>query len=52
MRIIATLSYKMLKDGSMHAFTEHQLRYDSIFGTAYIPMLGIRSQLWNDYRNY
>jgi hypothetical protein len=53
MRIIITISYHVLKAGNLQAFFENQLRYDSAFNrTMYIPMIGLRSQLWNDYRNY
>jgi len=52
-RTILTVSYKLLKQGNLTAFIEQQYRYDSAFGTSgYVPMIGIRSELWNDYRNY
>jgi hypothetical protein len=52
-RAILTISYQLIKDGNIQAFLENQYRYDSAFKRSmYIPMVGIRSQLWNDYRNY
>lgn len=52
-RSIITLSYQVLKQGNLQAFFENQFRYDTAFKQAtYIPMIGLRSQLWNDYRNY
>ena len=52
-RAIITLSYQVMKYGNLQAFFENQYRYDSAFNkSSYIPMIGLRSQLWNDYRNY
>lgn len=52
-RAILTLSYQVVKDGNMQVFIENQVRYDGAYKrTNYIPMIGFRSQLWNDYRNY
>lgn len=52
-RGILTLSYQLVKDGNIQVFLENQYRYDSIYKRSnYIPLIGIRSQLWNDYRNY
>jgi hypothetical protein len=48
-----TVSYLLSKYGRLNAFIENNLRYDHAFKRfGYFPMLGIRSQLWNDYRNY
>jgi hypothetical protein len=53
LRTILTASYLISKQGNLNAFFEQQFRYDSAFGSySYIPMIGIRSQLWNDRRNY
>lgn len=53
LRLSLTVSYQLVADGNIQAFFENQLRYDSAFkSTMYIPMIGIRSSLWNDYRNY
>jgi hypothetical protein len=52
-RAILSISYQVLKDGNLHVFLENQFRYDSAFDRSqYIPIIGLRSQLWNDYRNY
>jgi hypothetical protein len=51
-RLIVTIDYQ-LPIKSLHAFIENQVRYDSAFGgLSYFPLVGIRSMLWNDYRNY
>lgn len=52
-RAILTVAYRIMNHGNLQVFCENQLRYDSAFKrTSYVPMVGIRSQLWNDYRNY
>jgi hypothetical protein len=52
-RAILTVSYLVSKQGNLQAFVEQQFRYDSAFDRySYIPMIGLRSQLWNDRRNY
>ena len=48
-------AYNLLKEGNIYAFAETQFRYDSaVQGAKFklIPTIGIRSYLWNDYRNY
>lgn len=53
LRAIVTFSYQIHQHGNLQAFFENHLRYDSAFErTNYIPVIGLRSQLWNDYRNY
>jgi hypothetical protein len=53
LRINLYVGYCLQKVTNLHVFIENQLRYDSaIDRLSYIPMLGVRSQLWNDYRNY
>ena len=38
---------------AIQAFFENQLRYDTMTrDLKYLPTIGLRSQLWNDYRNY
>jgi hypothetical protein len=52
-RMFLTVSYLISPKGNLNVFLEQQFRYDSAFGRySYIPMIGIRSQLWNDRRNY
>lgn len=52
-RGVLTLDYQLPVLKSLHVYLEQQVRYDSAFGGfAYYPLLGIRSMLWNDYRNY
>ena len=48
-------SYPILKEGRIHAFAELQTQYVKMDGfqkLSFLPMIGIRSYLWNDYRNY
>jgi hypothetical protein len=50
---IATGSYQFLKDGRMSAFMENHLRYNvQLDQFNYQLVVGIRSMLWNDRRNY
>lgn len=52
-RALVTFSYEIMKNGNLQAFLVNQFRYDSAFKhSSYLPVIGIRSQLWNDYRNY
>jgi hypothetical protein len=47
-------AYKLSEKGSIFAFAEIQYRFDSALSqkSHIIPFIGIRSYLWNDYRNY
>ena len=48
-------AYQLSEKGNLQAFGEVQFRYDSASDTQKfrcVPTLGIRSNLWNDYRNY
>jgi hypothetical protein len=48
-------AYQLSEKGNLQAFGEVQLRFDSAaqdHNFRVVPMLGIRSNLWNDYRNY
>ena len=48
-------SYPILRQGRIHAFAELQTQYITMDGFKklnLLPMVGIRSYLWNDYRNY
>jgi hypothetical protein len=52
-RAILQVGYLVHKETNLNVFMEHQLRYDTSFDKyTYWGALGIRSQLWNDYRNY
>jgi hypothetical protein len=45
--------YCLHKETNLNFFIENRMRYDSTFGKyTYQAIIGIRSQLWNDYRNY
>lgn len=48
-------AYQLSEKGNLQAFGEVQLRFDSAAQDhkfRVVPMIGIRSNLWNDYRNY
>jgi hypothetical protein len=48
-----TFDYEVYRPMKLHVFIEQQLRIQgNTMKASYIPILGIRSQLWNDYRNY
>ena len=53
-RINLHAAYKLSEKGSIYAFAEIQYRYDSALSqkSHLVPFIGIRSYLWNDYRNY
>ncbi len=53
-RINLHAAYKLSEKGSIFAFAELQYRYDSALSqkSHFVPFIGIRSYLWNDYRNY
>ena len=49
------LNYLVSKKGAIAVFGELAWRCDLMNGTyglQYLPVVGLRSQLWNDYRNY
>ena len=49
------VSYPILKEGRIHVFAELQTQYikmDGFKNLSVLPMIGVRSYLWNDYRNY
>lgn len=48
-----TLDYAILPQARLHVFLENHLRFDTLKdAVSYYPVCGIRSKLWNDYRNY
>ncbi len=52
-RTILTFDYEVYKPAQMHVFFENHLLIQGNTGQLdYYPVVGIRSQLWNDYRNY
>lgn len=47
------LAYRILNHGKMHAFIENQFRYSvQQEKLSHLFVVGLRSFLWNDYRNY
>jgi len=52
-RTILTFDYEVWKPAKIHVFIEnHLIIQANTKQTSYIPVIGVRSQLWNDYRNY
>lgn len=52
-RTILTFDYEVYRPARIHAFVENHLLIQGNTGEVnYYPVIGIRSQLWNDYRNY
>jgi len=52
-RTIITVDYEVWKPASLHVFLENHMIIRNVGQKfSYYPMIGIRSQLWNDYRNY
>ena len=50
---ILTGSYQLLEQGNLHVFMENHFRFATDQLSAnYMLVIGLRSQLWNDYRNY
>ncbi len=50
---ILTADYQISEPMRLHAFIENQIRYSTLSNKIeYFPVFGIRSYLWNDYRNY
>jgi hypothetical protein len=48
-------AYQLSEKGNLQAFGEIQMRFDSATKDnkfLVVPIIGIRSNLWNDYRNY
>ena len=53
MKCLITFDYRILPKWNMHAFLENHLNYNTLVSEIqYVPVLGVRSMLWNDYRNY
>ncbi len=52
-KVVLTSGYKLLKHGKLNAFLEHHLGYTTLDNKLnYSLVVGVRSMLWNDYRNY
>lgn len=50
---IITFDYNIVPSIRLHGFIENHLNYNNIKNNVtYYPVIGLRSQLWNDYRNY
>lgn len=52
-KAIVTFGYKVLKHGNLQAFIENHINHTTLDNaTRYTVVVGLRSMLWNDYRNY
>lgn len=52
-KIMLTASYRILKHGNLNAFLENHFDYVAQGNQwTYFGVIGLRSFLWNDYRNY
>jgi len=52
-KTVVTLGYKVMKRANLNAFIENHFDYNSIRNKVdYTLVIGLRSQLWNDRRNY
>ena len=52
-KVVLTSGYKVMKHGKLNAFLEHHLGYTTLDNKLnYRLVVGLRSMLWNDYRNY
>ncbi len=52
-KTVLTVVYELLKHGRLNAFVENHFDYSTHDNaTRYTLVVGVRSQLWNDYRNY
>jgi len=50
---VLTFGYQILKHGKLNAFIENHFNFSTLNQpNPYTLVVGIRSQLWNDYRNY
>lgn len=50
---ILTVDYTIVESIKLHAFIENHINISTLNNSVlYYPVIGIRSQLWNDYRNY
>ncbi|MCH2229123.1 MAG: hypothetical protein MK105_02170 [Crocinitomicaceae bacterium] len=52
-KVILTGGYELIKGVNLNAFIENHVDYNTISNSVnYTAVIGLRSQLWNDYRNY
>ena len=52
-KTILGAGYQVMKAGELNAFIENHLDYNTITNKVdYMLVIGLRSQLWNDHRNY
>lgn len=52
-KTMISINYQVLKHGNMNAFLENHFDYNTLENQLrYSLAIGIRSTLWNDYRNY
>lgn len=52
-KTILTVGYEILDHGKLNAFMENHMNYSTLDNAyRYMLVVGVRSALWNDYRNY
>src|SRR3989338_116084 len=52
-KTLVTVGYEILKHGKLNAFIENHFNYTTLDNRLkYTVVVGVRSLLWNDYRNY
>lgn len=52
-KLMLTFAYNLFKYNHWQVFTEQHFNYNTLDNRwFYVPVVGIRSQLWNDHRNY
>jgi hypothetical protein len=52
-KLLLSAAYRIMEKGNLNAFFEGHLNYE-VQGNSFVPaaVIGVRSMLWNDYRNY
>ena len=52
-KAVLTVGYKLMKHGNLNAFIENHINHTTLDNaTRYTLVVGVRSLLWNDHRNY
>ena len=53
LRSVVSIAYRLLEASPLDLFMEHHFRYTTTSQQLlYYPVIGLRTRLWNDYRNY
>ena len=51
-KTVISVGYQLLEHGKLTAFAENHFAYNTLDKVRYTLVIGIRSMLWNDHRNY